>query len=176
MPLSVRHCRTVSEAPDCRGDFHAFSCFHASGNVAHSSFPCTPTLTSYKLLDIERLSRVSGARGRPWRLAAAWPGILCLQPPGSVEPLRGLGLALRLTPLSGLFGITLKTNVLGEKVFHMCWTSQSARPNSYRFMKSPITRSCICSVLEKHPLEGSCQEARRLPYATFDNFFPLRST
>src|SRR2546428_4673728 len=37
-----------------------------------------------------------------------------------------------------------------EKVFHMCWTSQRARPNSYRFMKSPITRSCICSVLEKH--------------------------
>ena len=36
------------------------------------------------------------------------------------------------------------------KVFHMCWTSQRARPNSYRFMKSPITRSCICSVLEKH--------------------------
>jgi hypothetical protein len=35
------------------------------------------------------------------------------------------------------------------KVFHMCWTSQRARPNSYRFMKSPITRSCICSVLEK---------------------------
>ena len=32
----------------------------------------------------------------------------------------------------------------------MCWTSQRARPNSYRFMKSPITRSCICSVLEKH--------------------------
>ena len=36
------------------------------------------------------------------------------------------------------------------KVFHMCWTSQMARPNSYRFMKSPITRSCICSALEKH--------------------------
>src|SRR5215471_14204233 len=36
------------------------------------------------------------------------------------------------------------------KVFHMCWTSQRARPNSYRFMKSPITRSCICSVLDKH--------------------------
>ena len=35
------------------------------------------------------------------------------------------------------------------KVFHMCWTSQRARPNSYRLMKSPITRSCICSVLEK---------------------------
>ena len=32
----------------------------------------------------------------------------------------------------------------------MCWTSQRARPNSYRFMKSPITRPCICSVLEKH--------------------------
>ena len=27
-----------------------------------------------------------------------------------------------------------------RKVFHMCWTSQRARPNSYRFMKSPITR------------------------------------
>src|SRR5215471_6745936 len=26
-------------------------------------------------------------------------------------------------------------------------------------MNSPITRSCICSVFEKHPLEGSCQEA-----------------
>ena len=25
-----------------------------------------------------------------------------------------------------------------------------ARPNSYRLMNSPITRSCICSVLEKH--------------------------
>jgi hypothetical protein len=36
------------------------------------------------------------------------------------------------------------------KVFHMCWTPQRARPNSYRFMKRPITRSCICSVLEKH--------------------------
>ena len=40
--------------------------------------------------------------------------------------------------------------LLAAKVFHMCWTSQRARPNSYRFMKSPITRSCICSVLEKH--------------------------
>src|SRR5215471_12739507 len=37
-----------------------------------------------------------------------------------------------------------------RKVFHMCWTPQRARPNSYRFMKRPITRSCICSVLEKH--------------------------
>jgi hypothetical protein len=27
-----------------------------------------------------------------------------------------------------------------------------------------------------HPLEGSCQEAIRHPYTTFDNFFPLRST
>ena len=27
--------------------------------------------------------------------------------------------------------------------------SQMARPNSYRLMNSPITRSCICSVLEK---------------------------
>ena len=36
------------------------------------------------------------------------------------------------------------------KVFHMCWTFQRTRPNSYRFMQSPITRSCICSVLEKH--------------------------
>jgi len=27
---------------------------------------------------------------------------------------------------------------------------QMARPNSYRLMNSPITRSCICSVLEKH--------------------------
>ena len=35
------------------------------------------------------------------------------------------------------------------KVFHMCWASQRACPNSYRLMKSPITRSCICSVLEK---------------------------
>src|SRR6266851_6281791 len=39
--------------------------------------------------------------------------------------------------------------VVDQKVFHMCWTSQRARPNSYRLMKSPITRSCICSVLEK---------------------------
>ena len=41
-------------------------------------------------------------------------------------------------------------------------------------MKSPITRSCIV-VLEKHPLEGSCQEAILPPCATFDNFFLLRS-
>jgi hypothetical protein len=37
--------------------------------------------------------------------------------------------------------------------------SQMARPNSYRLMNSPITRSCMRSVLEKHPLEGSRQEA-----------------
>ncbi len=46
----------------------------------------------------------------------------------------------------------------GWKMFHMCWTSQRTRPNSYRFMKRPITRSCICSVLEKHPLEDSFYE------------------
>jgi hypothetical protein len=28
-------------------------------------------------------------------------------------------------------------------------------------------------VLEKHPLEGSCQEAKRLPYATFGYFFSV---
>jgi hypothetical protein len=28
---------------------------------------------------------------------------------------------------------------------------------------------------KSHPLEGSCQEAIRPPYTTFDNFFPLRS-
>ena len=43
---------------------------------------------------------------------------------------------------------TIRENVL--KVFHMCWPPQRARPNSYRLMKSPSTRSCICSVLEKH--------------------------
>ena len=42
-------------------------------------------------------------------------------------------------------------------------------------MKRPITRSCIVVVLEKHPLEGSCQEAILPPCATFDDFFPLRS-
>jgi putative transposase len=35
------------------------------------------------------------------------------------------------------------------KVFHMCWASQRPCPNSYRLMNSPITRSCLCSVLEK---------------------------
>ena len=35
--------------------------------------------------------------------------------------------------------------------------------------------SCICVDFEKHPLEGSCQEAILPLDATFDNFFPLRS-
>ena len=43
-------------------------------------------------------------------------------------------------------------------------------------MKRPSTRSCILVVLEKHPLEGFCQETILLPDATFDDFFPLRST
>ncbi len=38
-------------------------------------------------------------------------------------------------------------------------------------MKRPMTRSCIVVVLEKHPLEDSCQEAILPPYTTFDNFF-----
>src|SRR5436309_1083836 len=36
-----------------------------------------------------------------------------------------------------------------RKVFHICWASQRACPNSYRLMNSPITRSCLCSVLDK---------------------------
>src|SRR5215813_5827733 len=43
------------------------------------------------------------------------------------------------------------------KVFHMCWTSQRARPNSYRLMKSPITRSCIWSVLGIFAYPPSCR-------------------
>src|SRR5207244_2505729 len=54
-------------------------------------------------------------------------------------------------PMEGVLDAPVLPDRLGEpKVFHMCWISQRTRPNSYRFMKSPITRSCICSVLEKH--------------------------
>ena len=31
----------------------------------------------------------------------------------------------------------------------MCWTSQRARPNSYRCMQRPSTRACRCAVLAK---------------------------
>ena len=36
-----------------------------------------------------------------------------------------------------------------EDVSNLLILCQIARPNSCRLMKSPITRSCICSVLEK---------------------------
>src|SRR5262249_41891955 len=40
-------------------------------------------------------------------------------------------------------------------------------------MKRPITKSCSRSVLEKHPLEGFCQETILLPDTTFDKFFSV---
>ena len=45
-----------------------------------------------------------------------------------------------------------------EDVSQVLIPDQRGRPNSYRLMKSPITRSCMCSVLEKH----SVRRTRRL--------------
>jgi hypothetical protein len=47
---------------------------------------------------------------------------------------------------------------LEEDVSQVLIPGQRGRPNSYRLMKSPITRSCMCSVLEKH----SVRRTRRL--------------
>ena len=59
---------------------------------------------------------------------------------------------LKLQELLAPFGI------MKEDVSQVLIPDQRGRPNSYRLMKSPITRSCMCSVLEKH----SVRRTRRL--------------
>src|SRR5262249_54226779 len=46
-----------------------------------------------------------------------------------------------------------------EGVSDLLILHQTDTPTSYRLIKRPITKSCMRSVLEKHPLEGSRQEA-----------------
>src|SRR5437870_11935818 len=61
-------------------------------------------------------------------------------------------LTLHLTPhLTTDGGHTKRQERLSQRRCFTCvGPSQMARPNSYRLMNSPITRSCMRSVLEKH--------------------------
>ena len=102
---------------------------------------------------IRHFFRFKGVGAARWSTNASACAI-----PTMKTSMAALGKAVRSAVNSGRHAITKgmrKTRSIGQdikrwwKVFHMCWTSQRARPNSYRLMNSPITRSCICSVLEK---------------------------
>ena len=63
------------------------------------------------------------------------------------------------TELTGkVSGLEADMQKIAEDVSQVLIPAHRGCPNSYRLMKSPITRSCMCSVLEKH----SVRRTRRL--------------